>query len=160
VPLPPLALAGKIGWLADDVRAQVERGVARGSVRFLDYVPLEAMPALYTGAEAFLFVPLYEGYGMPAREALRCGTPVIASDIPALREATDGTALFAGPDERSIEVALRDFAVRARCPPRPNAAQFAQSDGAVERFAAVVDAVAARRGLGRAARRARSSAST
>ncbi len=109
VPLPQLVLAGRIGWLSDDIRATLDRATSRGFVRFLGYVPQPELPALYSAAEVFLFVPLYEGFGMPAREALLCGTPVIASDIGAMQEATLGRARLIAPNERSIERALLDY---------------------------------------------------
>jgi glycosyltransferase involved in cell wall biosynthesis len=137
--LPPLVLAGKLGWLSEDIRATLDAAAARGFARFLDYVPLELMPALYSAAEAFLFLPLYEGYGMPAREALLCGTPVIASDIAALREATGGLARLIAPDGDSIERMFRDYA-SAGPPPRPalRAPTDEAAHAAAERFAAVL----------------------
>ncbi|WP_028298773.1 glycosyltransferase family 4 protein [Olivibacter sitiensis] len=53
----------------------------------LDYVSNEELVYYYNGALALLFPSLYEGYGIPVREALCCGTQVIASDLPELREA-------------------------------------------------------------------------
>jgi glycosyltransferase involved in cell wall biosynthesis len=151
VALPPLVLAGKPGWLGD-IRATVEAAVARGDARFLGYVPLELMPALYSAAEAFVFLPLYEGFGMPAREALLCGTPVIASDIPALREATRGLARLVPPDEASIERVLRDYAAAE---PPPRCAWPAHLDEppdlAAERFAAVLERTTPRLRRGAAA---------
>jgi glycosyltransferase involved in cell wall biosynthesis len=137
--LPPLVLAGKLGWLSHDIRATLDGAAARGFARFLGYVPLEVMPALYSAAEAFVFLPLYEGYGMPAREALLCGTPVIASDIAALREATGGFARLIAPDAASIERMFRGYA-SAGPPSRPDlrAPVYEAADAAAERFAAVL----------------------
>ncbi|HEY8519623.1 MAG TPA: glycosyltransferase family 1 protein [Gammaproteobacteria bacterium] len=139
--LPLLVLAGKMGWLAQDIAALVESSVRRGFAKFLGYVPLEHMPALYSAAEAFVFVPLYEGFGMPAREALLCGTPVIASDIAALREATRGHALLVPPDERSLEEALLAYASGARRPVPPPAGDALQSDHVPLAFAELLERV-------------------
>jgi hypothetical protein len=57
------------------------------NIRALGYVEQQDLPGLYTGAEVFAFPSLYEGYGMPVAEALACGTRVLATNIPALREA-------------------------------------------------------------------------
>ncbi|SNZ16465.1 glycosyltransferase family 4 protein [Hydrogenobacter hydrogenophilus] len=76
-------------------------------VLFLDYVPLEDLPYLYSGAEAFVFPSLYEGFGLPLIEAMACGCPVIASDIPPLREVCDQSAYYVDPyDTHSVACAL------------------------------------------------------
>jgi glycosyltransferase involved in cell wall biosynthesis len=150
VPVPPLVLAGKTGWLADDIATAVAEGTATGGVRALGYVPLADMPALYTAAEAFVFVPLYEGFGMPLREALRCGTPVLASDIGALREAARGAAWLVAPDESSIAAALCDYATGARRPPPVSAEAGDSDETAAVKFAEVIEGVVASRYTDRA----------
>lgn len=117
VALPQLIIAGHIGWKEQDIAQEIEEMAREGHVRYLGYVPIEDMPGLYAGAIALLFLPVYEGYGMPAREALLCGTPVIASDIPALREATEGNALFIGYTQAEITQALRLWAEGALVAP-------------------------------------------
>ena len=52
---------------------------------------------LYAHARAFIFPSTYEGFGIPPLEAQAAGAPVIASDIPAVREALDQSALFFAP---------------------------------------------------------------
>jgi glycosyltransferase involved in cell wall biosynthesis len=64
------------------------------SIRVLGYVTDEDLPALTSGAAAFVYPSLYEGFGLPVVEALQCGTPTIASDLPVLREASGGAAHF------------------------------------------------------------------
>lgn len=56
-------------------------------------LPDEALPALYSGALAFLYPSLYEGFGLPVLEAMRCGTMVIASEDPAVTEVAGGAAM-------------------------------------------------------------------
>ncbi len=55
-------------------------------VRFLGYVPDDALPGLYANAECFVLPSFDEGFGLPALEAMACGTPVIVSDGGALEE--------------------------------------------------------------------------
>ena len=55
-------------------------------MRFLGYVPDEELAAMLTGAAVLIFPSLYEGFGLPPLEAMACGTPVIASDAPAMNE--------------------------------------------------------------------------
>ena len=74
---------------------------------FLGPVREEDLPALYSGARAFVFPSLYEGFGLPPLEAMACGTPVACSDIPSLREtAGDAALLFDPKDPGAIAAAL------------------------------------------------------
>lgn len=92
-PSPKLAVVGRIGWLYDDVFDLVQRLDLRASVVFLGEVSEADLVLLYNGALALTFVSLYEGFGLPALEAMACGTPVICSDVSALPEVV-GTAGF------------------------------------------------------------------
>ena len=74
-------------------------------VRFAGWVGSYAeLRRLYQSAEALVFPSFYEGFGMPPLEAMRLGCPVIASDIPALREVCGDAALYANP-HRPAEIA-------------------------------------------------------
>lgn len=102
-----LALAGKQGWMAEGIRAEVARLGVQGSVVFTGYVPAEDLPALYTGALAFAFPSLYEGFGMPALEAMVCGAPVVASNVSSLPEVVGDAGLLVDPtDEAALANAL------------------------------------------------------
>lgn len=73
-------------------------------------VPDGELAVLYAGAIALLFPSHYEGFGLPLLEAFQCGTPVVASRDPALREVSGGAALHADPDgwPEAMEAVLRD----------------------------------------------------
>jgi alpha-1,3-rhamnosyl/mannosyltransferase len=60
----------------------------------LGYVDDAALPPLMTGAAALVYPSLYEGFGLPPLEAVACGTPALVSDLPAVREATAGSAVL------------------------------------------------------------------
>lgn len=62
------------------------QNIQEKAIRFLGYVSDRRLNKLYNGATALLYLSTYEGFGLPVIEALACGTPVIASDIPCLRE--------------------------------------------------------------------------
>ncbi|MBI3815888.1 MAG: glycosyltransferase family 4 protein [Nitrospinae bacterium] len=66
-------------------------------VIFLDYVPQEYLPNLYSEAEAFIFPSLYEGFGLPPLEAMACGCPVVASKIASLPEVCGDAACYIDP---------------------------------------------------------------
>ena len=71
-------------------------------MKALGYVEREALPGLLGGAEAFVFLSLYEGFGMPVAEALACGTRVVTTDSPELREAGGEQCIFIEPIEERI----------------------------------------------------------
>ncbi|GAB4445396.1 MAG: hypothetical protein OHK0041_02760 [Anaerolineales bacterium] len=76
--------------------------------QFLGYVPDADLPALYAGAQALIAPSLYEGFCLPALEAMACGTPVIASNAASLPEVTDGAAFLVSPMEpRQISAAMQ-----------------------------------------------------
>jgi glycosyltransferase involved in cell wall biosynthesis len=68
-------------------------------VRVVDYVDDEALPALYRGAEVFVFPSRFEGFGMPVVEAMACATPVVCSNHPSLDEAAGDAAVRADPED-------------------------------------------------------------
>jgi glycosyltransferase involved in cell wall biosynthesis len=107
--LPPrfqelqLVLVGRpgtgYGAIADAVSLANER---RQVVHVLTGCSDEDLRALYSACEAFVFPSLYEGYGIPLLEAMRCGAPIVASDIPTSVELTDGAAVIVPPTAAGI----------------------------------------------------------
>lgn len=74
----------------------------------LDYLPREMLLRLVRGAKAVMFPSLYEGFGLPALEAIRLGTPVISSTISSLPEVVGEAGLLVDPyDARAIAGAMR-----------------------------------------------------
>jgi glycosyltransferase involved in cell wall biosynthesis len=69
----------------------------------LGYVDGADLPALYSGADAFVFPSLYEGFGMPVLEARACQTKIVTSDTPELREAGGDRAIYVRPDAEGIK---------------------------------------------------------
>ena len=63
----------------------------------IGHVPDEHLPALYSGALAFIYVSLYEGFGLPPLEAMACGTPVLTSNVTSLPEVVGDAALTVNP---------------------------------------------------------------
>lgn len=70
-------------------------------VCFLGYVPCEELPLLYGACDAFVFLSRGEGFGLPVLEAMACGAPVVASEIPSLKEIAGENALWVHPDAPS-----------------------------------------------------------
>jgi len=99
-----LAVAGGSGW-----GRQPE--LDRGGVVQLGYAPRERLPALYRGAEVFVYPSLFEGFGMPVLEAMACGVPCVVSSHASLDEACGEAALRVDPSDAD---AIGDAIVRAR----------------------------------------------
>jgi glycosyltransferase involved in cell wall biosynthesis len=68
------------------------------SACFTGYVSDEDLPALYSGAVAFVYPSLYEGFGLPPAEAMACGTPVITSNGTSLPEVVGDAAVLVDPE--------------------------------------------------------------
>lgn len=80
------------------VRRAVVSSRVENFVRFLGFVPMETLGVFYRAAAAFAFPSLYEGFGLAPLEAMACGTPVVASNLPSLVEAVGDAAEFVSPD--------------------------------------------------------------
>jgi glycosyltransferase involved in cell wall biosynthesis len=98
-----LVLGGMTTFGAEAVeRAIAESGIG-DRVRRLQYVPDEDLAALYSGAACVVLVSIYEGFGMPALEALACAAPLVASNRGSLPEIVGDAGLIVDAlDERSI----------------------------------------------------------
>jgi glycosyltransferase involved in cell wall biosynthesis len=94
---PGLVIAGRKGWLYDQITQQVERLGLESEVVFPGYVPQDDLPALLSGARLFVFPSLYEGFGLPVLEAMACGTPVLCSNVSSLPEVAGDAALLVDP---------------------------------------------------------------
>lgn len=79
-------------------------------VILIDYVPYADLPVLYTGAVLFVYVSLYEGFGLPILEAMACGTPVLASAATSIPEVAGDAALLVDPvDVEAIGHAIMEI---------------------------------------------------
>ena len=96
---PPLVLGGRWGWHSSELARAVARGTAEGWLVHLGYVEPAQLAALYRRALLVVLPSLYEGFGLPIVEAFAAGVPVVASDLPVLREVAGDAALFAPPND-------------------------------------------------------------
>lgn len=112
-----LVLAGARGWDEAETFAAVRAHADK--VRTLGYVTDEDLRSLFRRATAFAFPSLGEGFGLPVLEAMTAGVPVLASDLPVLREVGGDAALYADPHAvdaltAGLRTLLGDEAERAR----------------------------------------------
>jgi glycosyltransferase involved in cell wall biosynthesis len=93
--VPPLVLVGPAGW----GEALDLAGLPARAVRTPGYLPEDELARVMAGAAALAFPSWYEGFGLPALEALACGIPVVAADLPTLREVLGDQAELAPPGD-------------------------------------------------------------
>lgn len=109
-----LVLVGRLGW------GKIPSGV----VPVTD-VDDGQLVSTYRDATALVLPSLYEGFGLPAVEALRLGTPVLCSDLPVLREVTGGRASYFDPAD--IDEMAAALAAAPELTPHPGAAEWARA---------------------------------
>ena len=96
-----LILVGKNGW-----GPNTNIPLDNPNVVFTGYIDDQRLSALYSGATAYYMPSLYEGFGMPAREAIAHGCPVVCSDIPELRESSLGKGVYIPPTIEAIRQSM------------------------------------------------------
>ncbi len=92
-----LVIAGKKGWLFDDIFATVKKLKLEKNVVFTDYFQDSYKWSFYKQATALVIPSLYEGFGMPALEAMSVGTPVIGSNVTSIPEVIDNAGILIDP---------------------------------------------------------------
>ena len=94
---PPLVLVGGKGWFYDEIFCRVEALELTNEVHFAGFVPAEDLPLWYNAADLFVYPSLYEGFGLPALEAMACGTAVITSKASSLPEVVGKAGKLVDP---------------------------------------------------------------
>jgi glycosyltransferase involved in cell wall biosynthesis len=122
----PLVLVGDAGRWAHELPDVELTGVLSD----------DELAAIYTGAHALVFPSDDEGFGLPPIEALACGTPVVACDLPALREVLDGRAMLCAIDDLDGLLAAAECAQR----PAPGPPEWTWEDAAAATWQVYADA--------------------
>jgi glycosyltransferase involved in cell wall biosynthesis len=117
-----LVLAGKVGWEADALLADIAKGDEHGHIIHANYVDDSDMPGLYAGATAFVLPSHFEGFGMPALEAMACGVPVVTSNVSSIPEVVEGAGELLDP----MDVAGFAAAMTRICQDREHAQDLAR----------------------------------
>jgi glycosyltransferase involved in cell wall biosynthesis len=113
-----LLAGGTLEQLPDDVQAAVKTSGYADDILLPGRVPQDDLVALYNAATAFVFPSISEGFGLPALEAMACGTPVVCANTTSLPEVVGEAALQIDPRNSEVLTAamariLRDEALRA-----------------------------------------------
>jgi len=107
-----LVIAGKRGWLCEEIYKAPRNFGVEDKVLFLDRVPSEDLPPLYRGARCFVFPSLFEGFGLPILEAMAAGTPVITSNISSMPEVGGEAVVYVNPlDVKDIAAGLQSVLI-------------------------------------------------
>ncbi len=94
-------LVGAKGWHYEKIFAAIaEAGEVRERIILTGYVEDADLAALYSGALAFVYPSLYEGFGLPPLEAMQCGVPVITSNTSSLPEVVGDAGILLDPHDR------------------------------------------------------------
>ncbi|HPT65943.1 MAG TPA: glycosyltransferase family 1 protein [Candidatus Woesebacteria bacterium] len=92
-----LVIAGKKGWLFDEIFSTVKQERLEKNVVFTDFIDDIQKTVLYQNTLALIMPSSYEGFGIPVIEAMKLNTPVISSDIPPLKEVIQNNGFFFDP---------------------------------------------------------------
>lgn len=114
-----LVLVGSSGWRSEMILEEIKNLSLTHMVSHLEGLSDDTLARLYSAAGVFVLPSYYEGFGLPAVEAMLCGCPVIASNRGALPEVVADAGLLLDPDDidawaGAIENVLGDMTVRAR----------------------------------------------
>ncbi len=115
-----LVLAGGLGWQNEAIYRAASHSAVADRIQFLDYVPDAQVPTLLAGADVLALVSLWEGFGLPALEAMAVGTAVLASNCSSLPEVVGDAGVLVDPENVDVIAdglgqLLLDESLRAQC---------------------------------------------
>lgn len=94
-----LVIAGTHGWKDNRIFSEINASACKEDIKFIGYVEEDDKKYLYNLASVFVYVSLFEGFGFPPLEAMRCGTPVICSNNTSLPEIVGPAAIMVDPSK-------------------------------------------------------------
>ncbi|HEX9077675.1 MAG TPA: glycosyltransferase family 1 protein, partial [Anaerolineae bacterium] len=92
-----LVIAGRKGWMYDELFQAVQSLNLTDRVIFTGYMPEQDLPLLYNVADVFVYPSLYEGFGLPVLEAMACGIPVVTTNVSSMPEITGDAGVLVDP---------------------------------------------------------------
>jgi glycosyltransferase involved in cell wall biosynthesis len=135
----PLVIVGSFGWMYKNVLREIDVLGLEKLVHFTGYTPTEDLSIIYNLARVFVYVSIYEGFGLPPLEAMACGTPVITSAVSSMPEHVGDAGILIPPDDedalaQAMHLLLNDQALREHLSEkgRIQAAQFTWERAAQE----------------------------
>jgi glycosyltransferase involved in cell wall biosynthesis len=97
---PNLVIAGKKGWLFNEIFTTVKKENIESNIVFTDFIDESQKWTLYKHAKALIMPSLYEGFGIPVIEAMKSNTPIISSNITPLKEVIENNGFYFDPTDQ------------------------------------------------------------
>ncbi len=136
-----LVIIGPMGWKSRSFARAMHESALQERIHVLGYMPEPAKRSLLAGALALYSVSSYEGFGLPALEAMHLGVPVITANVSSLPEVTGETAILVDPERpaeiiRGVTALLEDAELRAilAARGRQRAQEFSWHTAAVQTY--------------------------
>ncbi len=143
-----LVIAGRRGWLCDDVFREAQKSRFGRQIIFTGYLPSEERALYYSLASVFAYPSFFEGFGFPPLEAMACGTPVVVSHTSSLPEVVGNAGLLVDPYSvasiaHALEAVLTDKRLRKKLMEQglERVKQFSWQKSAQETLAAIRSAI-------------------
>ncbi len=92
-----LVIAGKTGWKSEETFEELEKSSCRDEIIFTGEVNDDDLIQLYNQASLFVYPSIFEGFGLPALEAMSCGLPVIATNTSSIPEVYPNSDFLLNP---------------------------------------------------------------
>ena len=94
-----LVIAGAKGWKSKQIFSEIKKSPFKHSIIFTGIIDNKDKPAFYNLASLFVYPSFFEGFGFPPLEAMKCGIPIITSNISSLPEIVNGAGILIDPDK-------------------------------------------------------------
>jgi len=102
-----LLIAGRFAWQTGVVKDAYDQANFKADIKFLNYVADEEVPLLMGSALGFVYVSLFEGFGIPLLEAMNCEVPIITADVSSMPEVVGDAAISVSPESiKAIQNAM------------------------------------------------------
>ncbi len=113
-----LLLIGRFAWKSDNIKQHLVHHRYRDDIHHYDYMNVDKLSKIIGSAYALTFVSLFEGFGIPILEAIRCNVPSITSNKTSMPEVTGKTALLVDPESveeiaEKMQAITEDTSLRA-----------------------------------------------
>lgn len=94
-----LVIAGKKGWMFDEIYKKVKDMKMENKIIFTDYFPEDERPALMAGCKLYCLPSFWEGFGIEILSAFGCGKPVVVSNVGSIPEVTGNAGIYIDPND-------------------------------------------------------------